>query len=161
MPSRVLLRAAHLAAAVLLLLAVVPAHAQKQTVVIYTAIENEQITEYKKAYEKALPNVDVKMKRLSTGDISAVFMAEKDNMQADVIWGVAATNMLIFKNAGLLEPYAPKGLDRVLPLFRDRDNPPAWVGMDIYISAFCFNTETAKKNNQTAPPSRAARIKAG
>jgi iron(III) transport system substrate-binding protein len=59
-----------------------PAHAQKQTVVIYTAIENEQISKAKKAYEKSLPNVDVKMKRLSTGDISAVFMAEKDNMQA-------------------------------------------------------------------------------
>ncbi|HYB42318.1 MAG TPA: putative 2-aminoethylphosphonate ABC transporter substrate-binding protein, partial [Candidatus Methylomirabilis sp.] len=125
-----------------------PALAQKQTVVIYTAIENEQITDYKQAYEKTLPNIDVKMKRLSTGDISAVFMAEKDNMQADVIWGVAATNMLIFKNAGLLETYAPRGLERVQPpLFRDKADPPSWVGMDIYMSAFCFNTEIAKKNN--------------
>jgi iron(III) transport system substrate-binding protein len=152
MPSRVLLRAVELAAA-LLLLAAVPAHAQKQTVVIYTAIENEQITEYKKAYEKALPSVDVKMKRLSTGDISAVFMAEKDNMQADAIWGVGATNMLIFKNAGLLEPYAPKGLDKIQGLFRDKANPPSWVGIDIYMSAFCFNTEVAKKNNLPKPES--------
>ena len=52
----------------------------KDTVVIYTAIENEQITEYKKAYEKALPNLEVKMLRFSTGDISARFMAEKDNI---------------------------------------------------------------------------------
>src|SRR5262249_2167798 len=66
---------------------------------------------------------------------------------------VGATNMLIFKNAGLLEPYAPKGLDKILPLFRDKDNPPAWVGMDIYMSAFCFNTEIAKKNNLPAPAS--------
>ena len=135
------------------LLAAAPALAQKQTVVIYTAIENEQITEYKKSYEKALPNVDVKMKRLSTGDISAVFMAEKDNMQADVIWGVGATNVLIFKNAGLLEPYAPKGLDRVQGLFRDKANPPSWVGIDIYMSAFCFNTEVAKKHNLPPPTS--------
>jgi iron(III) transport system substrate-binding protein len=130
-----------------------PALAQKQVVVIYTAIENEQITEYKKSYEKALPNLDVRMKRLSTGDISAVFMAEKDNMQADIIWGVAATNMLIFKNAGLLEPYAPKGLERIQPLFRDKANPPAWVGIDIYMSAFCFNTEVAKKHNLPKPES--------
>jgi len=130
-----------------------PALAQKQTVVIYTAIENEQITEYKKAYERTLPNVEVKMKRLSTGDISAVFMAEKDNMQADLIWGVGATNMLIFKNAGLLEPYAPRGLDRVQPLFRDNANPPSWVGIDVYMSAFCFNTEVAKKHNLPAPAS--------
>jgi iron(III) transport system substrate-binding protein len=130
-----------------------PAAAQKQTVVIYTAIENEQIVEYKKAYEKALPNVDVKMLRLSTGDISARFMAEKDNMQADVIWGVGATNMLQFKNAGLLVPYAPKGLARVQPLFRDKAEPPSWVGLDIYMSAFCFNTETAKKHNLPKPES--------
>ena len=123
----------------------------KGTVVIYTAIENEQIAEYKKAYDKALPNVEVKMLRLSTGDISARFMAEKDNMQADLIWGVAATNMLVFKNAGLLEPYAPKGLERVQPLFRDKANPPAWVGIDIYMSAFCFNTEVAKKANLPMP----------
>jgi len=146
----VLIGAAGLA---LTLLAGGPARAQKQTVVIYTAIENEQITEYRKAYEKTLPNIDVKMKRLSTGDISAVFMAEKDNMQADVIWGVGATNMLIFKNAGLLEPYAPKGLDRVQGLFRDKANPPSWVGIDIYMSAFCFNTEVAKKHNLPAPAS--------
>jgi iron(III) transport system substrate-binding protein len=131
--------------------AVAPAAAQKQTVVIYTAIENEQIVEYKKAYEKSLPNVDVKMLRLSTGDIAARFMAEKDNMQADVIWGVGATNMLQFKNAGLLEAYAPKGLERIQPLFRDKANPPAWVGLDIYMSAFCFNTETGKKHNLPKP----------
>ncbi|HEY5724354.1 MAG TPA: putative 2-aminoethylphosphonate ABC transporter substrate-binding protein [Methylomirabilota bacterium] len=137
----------------LALAAVSPAAAQKQTVVIYTAIENEQIAEYKKAYEKSLPNIEVKMLRLSTGDIAARFMAEKDNMQADVIWGVGATNMLVFKNAGLLEPYSPKGLDRIQPLFRDKATPPSWVGLDIYISAFCFNTDTAKKHNLPAPAS--------
>ena len=135
------------------LLAVTPAAAQKQSVVIYTAIENEQIAEYKKAYEKALPNLDVKMLRLSTGDIAARFMAEKDNMQADLIWGVGATNMLQFKNAGLLEPYAPKGLERIQPLFRDKANPPAWVGLDIYMSAFCFNPEGGKKHTLPRPES--------
>ncbi|HYB70391.1 MAG TPA: putative 2-aminoethylphosphonate ABC transporter substrate-binding protein, partial [Candidatus Bathyarchaeia archaeon] len=111
-------------AALLALASAVPAFAQKQTVVIYTAIENEQIAEYRKAYEKSLPGLDVRMLRLSTGDIAARFMAEKDNMQADVIWGVAATNMLIFKNAGLLETYAPRGLERVQPpLFRDKADP--------------------------------------
>jgi iron(III) transport system substrate-binding protein len=130
-----------------------PARAQKQPVVVYTAIENEQITEYMKAINKALPNIELKILRLSTGDVSARFMAEKDNMQAEVIWGVGATNMLIFKNAGLLEPYAPKGLDKILPLFRDKATPPSWVGMDIYMSAFCFNTEIAKKNNLPKPES--------
>src|SRR4026208_342139 len=110
--------------ALLVLSVASPAAAQKQTVVIYTAIENEQITEYKKAYEKALPNLDVKMLRLSTGDIAACFMAEKDNMQADLIWGVGATNMLQFKNAGLLEPYAPKGLEGAHARLPAKATPP-------------------------------------
>jgi iron(III) transport system substrate-binding protein len=148
-------RAACLALAAVLLAALpaAPALAQKQTVVIYTAIENEQIAEYRKSYEKALPNLDVKMLRFSTGDISARFVAEKDNMQADLIWGVAATNMLQFKQMGLLVPYAPKGLERIQPLFRDKTNPPSWVGIDIFMSAFCFNTEVAKKHNLPKPAS--------
>jgi iron(III) transport system substrate-binding protein len=136
-----------------LALLVSPALAQKQTVVVYTAIENEQIADYMKTLNKTLPNLDVKMLRLSTGDIAARFMAEKDNMQAEVIWGVGATNILIFKNAGMLEPYAPKGLDKIQGLFRDKANPPSWVGMDIYISAFCVNTEVSKKNNLPMPAS--------
>jgi iron(III) transport system substrate-binding protein len=141
-----------LAVMLVLVLAMTPAWA-KDVVVVYTALEPEQITEYMKAVNKSLPNLDVKMLRLSTGDISARFMAEKDNMQADVIWGVAATNMLIFKNAGLLEAYTPKGVERVQPLFRDKATPPSWVGIDIFMSAFCFNTEVAKKANLPAPTS--------
>jgi iron(III) transport system substrate-binding protein len=149
-----LTRTLRIAALALMVLALgAPALAQKQTVIVYTAIENEQVADYMKSLNKTLPNLDVKMLRLSTGDIAARFMAEKDNMQADVIWGVAATNLLVFKNAGMLEPYAPKGLDKIQPLFRDKANPPSWVGMDIYMSAFCFNTEVAKKNNLPMPAS--------
>ena len=151
MPIR-MLRSACLAVFSLALLTS-PALGQKQSVVVYTAIENEQIADYMKVLTKTLPNLDVKMLRLSTGDISARFMAEKDNMQAEVIWGVGATNILIFKSAGLLEPYAPKGLDRIQGLFRDKANPPSWVGIDIYMSAFCVNTEVAKKNNLPMPAS--------
>jgi len=151
MPIR-MLRTACLAVFSLALLTT-PALAQKQSVVVYTAIENEQIADYMKALNKTLPNLDIKMLRLSTGDISARFMAEKDNMQAEVIWGVGATNILIFKGAGLLEPYAPKGLDKIQALFRDKANPPSWVGIDIYMSAFCVNTEVAKKSNLPVPAS--------
>ena len=147
-----MLRSTCLALCTLALLAS-PALAQKQTVIVYTAIENEQIADYMKSLNKTLPNLEVKMLRLSTGDVSARFMAEKDNMQAEAIWGVGATNILIFKNAGLLEPYAPKGLDKIQGLFRDKANPPSWVGIDIYMSAFCVNTEVTKKNSLPMPAS--------
>ena len=47
-----------------LVLVAVPVHA-KDTVVIYTALEPEQITDYMKAVNKTLPNLEVKMLRLS------------------------------------------------------------------------------------------------
>ena len=53
----------------------------------------------------------------------------------------------------------PKGLERVQPLFRDKSATPAWVGIDIYMSAFCFNTEVGKKKNLPKPESWADLIK--
>src|SRR5256885_13051573 len=117
-----------------LLVAAAPAGA-KDTVVIYTALEPEQITDYMKAVNKTLPNLDVKMLRLSTGDISTRFMAEKDNPQADVIWRADATNVMVFKNAGLLEPYANKGLAPVHTHLPDKDATPSSFGICISMSA--------------------------
>ena len=114
-------------AALLALAAVTPAAAQKQTVVIYTAIENEQIAEYKKAYEKSLPNIDVKMLRLSTGDIAARFMAEKDNMQADVIWGVGATNHARVQERGPARAVRAQGAGAD-PAALPRQGEPALLG---------------------------------
>src|SRR2546421_11725057 len=100
----------------LMVLAFAAPAAAKDTVVIYTALEPEQITDYMKAVNKSLPNIEVKMLRLSTGDISARFMAEKDNMQADGVWGVAGAKVVILKNAGFLGPSAPQGVRRVPPV---------------------------------------------
>ena len=97
----------------------------KDVVVVYTAIENEQITEYMRAINKSLPNIELKILRFSTGDISARFMAEKDNMQADVIWGVAATNQLIFKNADCSAPRPETEASTMFP----QNQPARWVGM--------------------------------
>ena len=41
--------------------------------------------------------------RDSTGVITARFLAEKDNPSADVVWGLAATSLLLFEKQGLLE----------------------------------------------------------
>ncbi len=126
---------------------------KKTKVVIYTAKENEEIAEYIPVAEKALPDLDLEVLRLSTGDLTARLLAEKDNPQADVIWGVAATSMLIFEKEGMLEPYAPKGVEKILPQFKSPKDPPTWVGVDAYLTAFCVNKEVAKKNNLPTPTS--------
>lgn len=126
---------------------------EKTKVVIYTAKENEEIAEYIPVAEKAMPDLDLEVLRLSTGDLTARLLAEKDNPQADVIWGVAATSMMIFEKEGMLEPYVPKGVEAILPQFKSPADPPTWVGVDAYLTAFCVNTEKAKEFNLPMPTS--------
>lgn len=112
---------------------------QEQKLTVYTAKEQEEVIEFIPIAEEAL-GFEIDVLRLSTGDLTARLLAEKDNPQADVIWGTAASSMMIFDSEGMLEPYAPEGLEDILPGFRSADDPPTWVGVDAYINAICFNT---------------------
>jgi iron(III) transport system substrate-binding protein len=40
-------------------------------------------------------------------------LAEKANPQADVVWGLAATSLMLLDKEGMLQPYAPKGLEAI------------------------------------------------
>jgi iron(III) transport system substrate-binding protein len=89
--------------------------------------------------------------RDSTGVITAKLLAEKANPKADFVMGVAATSMSIFDAEGMLAPYAPAGLARISPQYRDAKNPPAWVGIDVWGATICFNTVEAAKRNIPKP----------
>jgi hypothetical protein len=65
-------------------------------VVVYTSLENEEIVEYLKLAKAELPDLEINAIRLSTGELGARMLAEKDNPQADCIWGWAVTNMAEF-----------------------------------------------------------------
>lgn len=127
------------------------AAADSGEITIYTALEDDQIEGYLKVFNEAYPNIKVNTVRDSTGVITARFLAEKDNPQADVVWGLAATSLLVADQEGMLEPYAPAGLDRIDAKFRDPNNPPHWVGNDVWMSAFCVNTVEMEKLKLTMP----------
>ena len=128
-----------------------PVMAQKTELLVYTALETDQIKAYEEAFKKANPNIDVKWVRDSTGVITAKLLAEKANPQADLVVGTSASSLAVFANEGMLLPYAPKGLDKISPQYRDAKNPPDWVGMDVYGAAICFNTVEAQKLNLPKP----------
>ena len=138
-------------AAVLGLAGVTPALAQKTKVTVYTAFENEQLAPAKKLIEEAVADVEVEWVRDSTGVITARFLAEKDNPKADMVLGLAASSLLLFKKAGLLEAYAPAGLDGLKPLFRDAASPPSWIGMDAFLGVICYNTVEGQKAGGKVP----------
>lgn len=127
--------------------------AQAGELTVYTAIEAEDLARYAEAFNKDYPDITINWVRDSTGVVTAKLLAEKDNPQADVVWGLAATSLLILKTEGTLEPYAPAGLDQIIPAFKDSDTPPAWVGMDAWSAAICFNTVEGEKRGLTAPTS--------
>jgi iron(III) transport system substrate-binding protein len=60
--------------------------AAKERVVVYTSLENEEVVEYLKVAKKELADLDIQAIRLSTGELGARMLAEKDNPQADCIW---------------------------------------------------------------------------
>jgi len=127
----------------------VGAAAAKETVVVYTSLENEEVVEYLKAAKKGLPDLDIQAIRLSTGELGARMLAEKDNPQADLIWGWAVTNMSEFVPKGMLVPYKPKGWEMIPANFKD----PAgyWTAIDLYAAALVPNTKVLEQKNLPMP----------
>ena len=122
------------------------AQAQKTQLLVYTALETDQLKAYQEGFNKVNPDIEIKWVRDSTGVITAKLLAEKANPQADAVMGVAASSLALLDKNGMLEPYKPLNLDAIMSQYRDKKNPPAWFGMDVWGAAICFNTvEAAKK----------------
>jgi iron(III) transport system substrate-binding protein len=127
--------------------------AQRTPILVYTALETDQLKSYKDTFEKAVKDVEIRWVRDSTGVITAKLLAEKNNPQADVVFALAATSLLVLEQEGMLTPYAPKGVEKLNQRFVDAKKPPMWVGMDVWGATICFNTVEAKKRNLPKPES--------
>ncbi|MEE9196297.1 MAG: putative 2-aminoethylphosphonate ABC transporter substrate-binding protein, partial [Alphaproteobacteria bacterium] len=142
------------AAAALIGVALLSGQAIAQTELkVYTAIEADDLKRYAEEFNKQYPDIEIKWVRDSTGIVTAKLLAEKDNPQADIVWGLAATSLMLLKNEGMTQGYMPAGGDKLDPRFIDSDNPPHWTGMDAWVAAICINTIEAEKNNLPYPTS--------
>ncbi|MEQ9327242.1 MAG: putative 2-aminoethylphosphonate ABC transporter substrate-binding protein [Rhodospirillales bacterium] len=120
---------------------------------VYTAVEAEDLKRYADAFNEDHPDIKINWVRDSTGIVTAKLLAEKSNPQADVIWGLAATSLMLLKSEGMLAPYAPKGVEKLDKKFVDSANPPSWTGMDAWIAAVCVNTIEAQAKGLPMPTS--------
>lgn len=125
----------------------------QESITVYTVLSTGQLACYLPIFEREHPNIRVRWCRDSTWELTDKILAEKSDPQADVIWGLAATSMLRIQAAGMLEPYAPAGLERINSRMRDRANPPHWIGHDVWMSAFCVNTVEIEKLGLPMPTS--------
>ncbi len=124
-----------------------------QEVTVYTAFETDILAKYKSAFEKDNPDIKIKWVRDSTGIMTAKLLAEKNNPQAEVVWGLAGSSMALLKDEGLLKPYTPKGLEELHTNLNDPQSNQAWFGNDAFFNAVCFNEAVAKQLNLPKPTS--------
>ena len=127
--------------------------ASAESLTVYTAVEAEDLKRYAAAFNAVHPDIEIKWVRDSTGIMTAKLMAEKDNPQADVVWGLAGTSLLLLKGNGMLEAYAPAGVDKLDPKFVDSSSPPTWVGMDAWVASVCVNIPEAEAAGLPMPAS--------
>ncbi len=123
-----------------------PAVAQKTELLVYTALETDQIKAYEDAFYKAYPDID--------DQVGARFH-RRDHRQAPRRKGQSAG-----RHGGRhlgVEPCRLRQRGDAAAATRRRawtrscrstaipKNPPEWVGMDVYGAAICFNTVEAAK----------------
>lgn len=126
-------------------------HAIAGEITVYSALEEDEIADYLAAAKKSLPEVEINVLRLSTGDLGARIIAESENPQADVIWGFAVTNMADKKIVSQLEPYKAVNSDSLPAQYRATDY--SWFAATGYMGALCVNTEVLKSKNLPMPKS--------
>lgn len=129
------------------------AHAAKTELTVYSAVEAEDLKKYAARFNQDHPDIKINWVRDSTGIVTAKLLAEKANPQADIIWGLAATSLMLLKKEDMLESYKPKYYDQLSPKFKDTSANPVWTGMDAWMAAICYNTVEAKKLGLPKPTS--------
>ncbi len=125
----------------------------KTELTVYTAIEADDLKRYAAAFNKSNPDIEIKWVRDSTGIVTAKLLAEKSNPHADVVWGLAASSLMLLKNEGMTIPYMPKGGDKLDAKFIGKANPPHWTGMDAWVACICVNTVETEKLGLPMPTS--------
>ncbi|MGL5150208.1 MAG: putative 2-aminoethylphosphonate ABC transporter substrate-binding protein [Clostridium sp.] len=125
----------------------------KKEITIYTALEEDQVADYIKLYKEKHSDVELNIVRDSTGVITSKLIAEGKNTEADLVWGLAATSLIVLDEKGVLEGYAPVGVDRIDGKFKDSGDNPKWVGIDVFEGGIAYNKTELDKKGLEAPTS--------
>ncbi|MET0937193.1 MAG: extracellular solute-binding protein [Luteibacter sp.] len=142
------MRPCHAIASVIVLLAACDA-VRAADVTVYSALESDEIATYLAAAKRALPDIDVHVLRLSSGDLAARLLAESAEPHNDAIWGMAVTDMLDPRIAALLTPVHGSNIDRMPARFRGGD--ATWFAPTGYLAVLCVNREALAERGLPMP----------
>ena len=102
----------------------------RRRITVYTAVEPEWLAVYRNAFAAVRPDIEITYVRASGGPICARLLAEKDRVQADAVLGVSAIALENLRAKGVLEPYAPKEVEKLNPKMVEKDNH--WFGINAW-----------------------------
>ncbi len=133
---------------------------QAEELTVYGAMAKGHFAELIETFQAQEPDLKINQLLDSNGPIIARLLAEEANPRADVILGASVPGLVMLEERGMLEPYAPEGLDQIKDRFRDRrSDPPHWVGTDAWASAICFNKAEGERLGVAEPQSWADLLK--
>ena len=121
------------------------------TITVYTAYEDDEAAAFLRVAKADMPDLEVRLVRLSTGELTDRILAEAAAPKHDVIWGQAVTNLVDPRMLATLEPYRPATIGRLPSRFRD--SADRWFAVTGYMAAFCVNTERLRARNLPIPTS--------
>jgi len=118
---------------------------------VYTALDTDDVKVYVDTFQKEVPDVKVNIYRVSAGKLGAKIRAEAQNPRHDIIWGWTISEMERNDILPMIEPYRPKGIEKVKSRFLDPSGN--WFPTTGYFAALCVNTDLLKANNLPMPTS--------
>ncbi|MGB6128810.1 MAG: putative 2-aminoethylphosphonate ABC transporter substrate-binding protein [Psychrilyobacter sp.] len=124
---------------------------EKKEITVYSSFEEDYISDYIVEFNKIYPDIKVNLIRDSSGIIAAKVEAEKENPQADVLWGVAATGLLQYSDLYEGFDYDVNNIDN--KFYDTKSIKPTWVGVSAWMTAFTYNTVEGEKLDLEVPKS--------
>lgn len=131
--------------AVFSLFNVAAAQELKGNLVIYTCHGEEMPGDFKAYFEEMYPGVTVHVLPMGAQNALDRAMAERNNPQADILWGGPQDMFLTAKEAGILHPYVPS-FDKYIPA-EYKDPEGYYYGQFLTPLAIAYNDEILTEND--------------
>lgn len=122
-------------------------------ITVYTAYPLEQAETYIKLFEEEYPDIKVNLVVERTTALTNKIFEERDNPQADVVWGLSVMRTLLLEWNDMLKRYKPLGFDLIDEKFKPEHNLPKWTGLDVRMIAFCVNSAGLEEQGLPIPQS--------
>lgn len=127
--------------------------ANAEELIVYGSTPADEWAVYKAAFEAANPDITLTQLHAAGNVVVARVMAEADDPQADVLFDVPATGMVLLARDGLVEPYRPANFEQIDPRLADAGDPPSWFAFSGFATVICYNRIEGEKRNIPAPTS--------